>query len=195
MRALRIATDTPANIGKQYHFTRDWLQASITMTAGSATLGVVSLAMSSFPSNFDTFINSFDLIRFDEVQVTLRPHWNINSGTQALPLIAWVANYDDQIVPPTFDLLMGMNPRRFRTFDRPVTVKCTPPSELFITNSSVGNTMVLFRRWLNCQQVISQNINSPLMKYGIQAVATVPADGIFDIILKIRFTCAQPLMG
>jgi hypothetical protein len=176
---------------------RPWFQTSLTLAAGGYSYGVVSMGVGSFTSAFDSFLSSWDLMRFDEVEVLLRPTWNsVGGGTTTLPIIVHTPNFDDLNVPTTFDQVAGINTARIETFDHPIRRRLAVPSLLApAVASGTPPALLLPGSWLNSSQLASSAIILPLMKYAVYCAGPVPGNGTYMIQLVIHFSVVQPIMG
>jgi hypothetical protein len=189
----------PLGVGTIFKVTRNWQQANIVMAAGTFVLAVANMAVSSFSAAFDNFLTSWDLARFDYVDVTFAPAWGSAVSTGSIPMIAIVPNYDDSSAPASFDAVAGAGGSVLRLFNRPVRKRCSAP--VLLTPAIAGggtlatNGLVAFGQWFNPGIVTLTNLAVPLVKYAITAVPTIPAGGQVFINLRIHLSLAQPVMG
>jgi len=188
----------PLGVGRIFRVVRNWQQASLTLSSSTAQLGIVNLGVSAFSSAFDAFLISWDLARFDSIEVSFVPSWGVSVSSGAIPMIAVVPNYDDSTAPASFDFVAGAGGSIMRSFNRPIRRRCSAPGLLtpaIVSGTPATNALVLCGQWFNPSIVTITNMSVPLVKYAISSVATVPASGLFFINLRIHLSLAQPVMG
>lgn len=199
-RQMSTIPRAPAGTGSIHSFHREWLQATLTPTAGSPLLQAVTLGISTFPSAFSAFLESFDLVQFLFVDVSIVPAFNVNTTTatsaQALPLIAWYPNYDDNVAPASYDAVAGIGNARQRLFDRPIHQRCAVNFLMPVNTATAGavnNAVVLQAPWLNPSVLFASSALVPLLKFAVQATASV--NNVVNIQMRITFRVVQAAMG
>jgi len=188
----------PLGVGRIFRVTRNWQQASGSLTAGTTQLGVISLGISSFSSAFDNFLTVWDMARFDFVDVTFTPSWGPSPSAGSVPMIAVVPNYDDSSPPPTLDFVAGAGNSTLRLFDRPLRRRVSAPMLLtpaIAGGSAATNALITMGQWFNPSIVTITNMFVPLVKYAIMGVAVLPGSGLYYLNFKIHLSLAQPVMG
>jgi len=193
----------PVGTGPVYRFSRAWLQATVSMVAGSPYLSAISIGSGSWPSPFVAFLQTFDMFRIDSVTVTLAPRWNVSASTGLafapvdLPSMAVVRNYDDTTAPTTFDAVFGALGAVVRhQWVRPVTVRSTP-GVLVYTAGSTGAYATLSPRgtWLNTNNFSANNIAVPCAKFAVQPCANLPGDGQINIFIRMNLSVTGAQLG
>jgi hypothetical protein len=174
-----------------FNFHREWLASTLTFTAGSPLLVAVGLSASSIPSVFANFLNSWDLIQFTDVDVTIEPLFDVNTSAGQLPAIAWTPNYDDTGAPASYDAVAGIGSSKQRTFNRAITQRCL--CNTVFSASGATNLVVLQQPWINAGVWTSSSNTMPLMKFAVQAMPTVL--GQLNVRFKVKFRAVQPIMG
>jgi hypothetical protein len=190
----------PGAIRDLYRFTRTWLNATVAMTANTAVLGAINLN-SNIPSNLNTFLQSFDLMKIDHVKVRFIPRFSVNTSPSVglddqLPQIAIVPNYDDSVAPPSVDNVLGQGQAVLRRFDREQSITVYPSMLMAAATASGSATVLLHVRdsWINAS-AFAFTTSVPLCKFAVTAVSGVPAAGLFDIYMEAHFILAQHISG
>jgi len=177
-----------------YRFRRTYIAATVTQSVGTAALGAVNVGPAVWPSSLISFVQNFDLCRIDRATVTLVPHYNVSSagGTAGeLPLVVVVRNYDDNSTPASFAAVQQQAGAYTTRFSRPIKCVFVPAVILAVAGTTTLTAGVMPGLWWN---TAAGGMNALGMKYAVQAVAGLPGNGVFDVLVSLDFTCSQALM-
>jgi len=203
-RARRVSLrPREMHLGPSFNFSRSWLQARLNLAlGGGATLGTITMGWSSMPSALQAFLTSFDLIRVKRVRVTFSPSWSmtpLGAASAELPTLALAANYDDNVVPTTYDSVTGTsNVRIHHQWSKPIHITVTPSFIQPVGISSAQNAVVVpVGAWVNPTTMFSAGVSvvSPMLKYGASGVNVAVGSGAFEVWLRIDFETVQAGTG
>jgi hypothetical protein len=185
----------PSRAGPVHKFSRTWVASSVAVGTGTDTNGSVVLNPFNFPANFITFLQAWDLVRFDNIVVELTPTWNMNAST-ALPMIAYCPNYDDNSANP-FDTIAGNSSARVHLFTRPIRVKCDAPVLITptVATGSTANSMIAIGQWLNPAYFPLVQTLMPLLKFSIRQNGSAPGTGVVYVTIRMHYSAVQALQG